>query len=650
MALSTAMPPVHQFVWRDYSLPYYKGIVLTVNTFQGIILFAFFAVLLTYTQTRCWALLTTSGLRTQGSIHLPFPPNHPRHPDSIQKLGQVTAVKALFRPSDSLHHLTMSTIPKRFGYAAFTNAAIYFTLGVFMPLYLTGYLSTAVVQSKFTDSCVGHEDRMWSKRYTAQLADSFFKRCISIPSDVAPLCSQESGIVGNIPEIQSEGDAECPFSKDVCQEATQPLRIGFLGLGPRDYGVNLNQPVSVDHRVTCAPLKTELFLYPIPLSFDGGRWANGSLLWFGRPFNDPNAKVNRTAIYGMILETRNGPNSYTGEFSGNVMASFRRPNPAYSFDIYPTPNAKDPNEEIDPRLRRDDGHVFIVVLRAGRSLYAQQMDDPFYAAHNKVDNSYVPDYEATAIGCVEQFRYCLTDGESFCTTWATSLEVFRQLLDVRHPKSTVGEETLLDLAFIYIWFTSMASVKRYLDLRPGTQALFSTLFRVGDTIDMPGPTYPWTAEVLTWFTTAFINSRYSLLQIVRRNGPNRAENAPKSMIKLCRIILFQSNEHINVDFVGLMASLSALFLICAASHRDKIYRVLRRVAILIGKGLKNLFWVFQSLYNRAKVVYQEFVLRREQRRAQFPVSSWRSHSRGTRILNDNIELSSRNNISIGSTP
>jgi hypothetical protein len=242
---------------------------------------------------------------------------------------------------------------------------------------------------------------------------------------------------------------------------------------------------------------------------------------------------NRTANYGTVLETRNGPNAYSGEFSGNVMAAFGRPQPVYNLDIYPAPDAEEPNEEIDSRLRRDDGHVFIVMFRAGRSLYVQQMDDPFYAAHNKMYNYYVPDYEATAIGCVEQFRYCLKDEKSFCTEWGTSLDVFAQFMNLGYRNDSVGTQRLLDVAFIYIWFTDMASVKRYLDLRPGTQALFSKLFRVGETIDMPGSNKPCALEVFTWFTTAFINSRYSLLQIVRRNGPKRADNAPKSMIKLC---------------------------------------------------------------------------------------------------------------------
>jgi hypothetical protein len=541
----------------------------------------------------------------------------------------------------------MSTIPNRFGYAAFASAAVFFFLGVFMPLLLTGYLSTAVVQSKFTDSCVGHEDRMWSKRYTAQLADSFFKRCISIPSDVTPLCSQESGVIGNIPEVQSGRDAPCPFSEDVCQAGTQPLRTEFLGLSPRDYGVNLNQPISVDHRVTCAPLKTELFLYWISPSVDGGRLANGSLLWFGRPL-DPDVKVNRTANYGTFLETRNGPNTYSGELSGNMMAAFGRPQAVYDLDIYPAPDAREPNEEIDPKFRRDDGHVFIVMLRAGRSLYVRQMDDPFYAAHNKVGNSYVPDYEATAIGCVEQFRYCLKDEKSFCTQWGTSSDVFAQFMNLGRRNDSVGTEMLLDLAFIYLWFTSMASVKRYLDLRPGTQALFSNLFRVGDTIDMPGSDEPWTLEVFTWFTTAFINSRYSLLQIVRRNGAKRADNVPKSMIKLCRIVLFQSSDHTNVDFIGLMASLSALFLICAASHKDMIYGALRLVAIPMGKGWRKLIWAFESLRERAKRLHHEFVDQRERRRAQFPVSSWRRGSGRLRDWYDTIELSTRGNSSTGS--
>src|ERR1700760_1272023 len=140
-------PLVYQYLWRDYSLPRYKNVVMTVNQLEGIVCFSFFAALVTFAQTRSWICIRSIVFRRSRPIQLALEPNHP---DSKQRLTQVKAMRALARRLNPQDNLSMLSVPKIFGIAAVINIIVFFLLGIFIPLLLTGFLGTAVVQSKST--------------------------------------------------------------------------------------------------------------------------------------------------------------------------------------------------------------------------------------------------------------------------------------------------------------------------------------------------------------------------------------------------------------------------------------------------------------------------------------------------------------------
>jgi hypothetical protein len=177
----------------------------------------------------------------------------------------------------------MTTVPKWLGYAALFNIVAFFACGIIGPLYLIGNLDTTIVQSKVTGACIGHEDRPLSSRFTAQLADSYYQQCLG---DVSS-CPKESKIVGSLPELGKSIYEACPFPGDVCQDGVPPVVLAYMGLSPRDYGVNLDRRVLIDHRVICAPLKTERFLLVV-----------------GRFNNDTGAQENTTLI-GLAASFKN---------------------------------------------------------------------------------------------------------------------------------------------------------------------------------------------------------------------------------------------------------------------------------------------------------------------------------------------------------
>jgi hypothetical protein len=628
--LALANPPVYQYIWRDHSLPRYKALMMTVTNIQGIVGFAFFASLLVFTQSRCWVLIrdlvvrksrpfrlrsnlgggttaatadettdgttdetvdgatdgTTDGTAagtTDGTTDgtdetydmidgvIPGPNDQTNRStnddlDALEELSQEQALRAIFGFGNRQHNQSMTTIPRLLGYAALFNIITSFLFSIIVPLYLTGNLGTTVVQSQMTDNCIGIEDRPVSKRFSAKLADSYYKQCLG-DQDSCPKASQ---LVGPIPEVGGVTNATCPFPGDVCRPEVQSVVWQFIGLTPRDYGVNLDNRVSIDHQVTCAPLKTEPFLLQTRRRDNGTGPSDRAIIWFGRRFHDPTFNGGNETIYGMTLATRNGPNNLSNEYSGNLLLSSTASEPAYDLHLYPTGDTSNISDSIHPSLRRDDGQVFIVMFRAGKSFYSKQMNDPFFAAHNNFSNGYyIPDYEATAIGCVEQFRLCFNGQEPICTGWRgqhVSLDLFFSII----PNVTSDLQLGLDLVFIYIFFTDFATVQQYLFLRSGVEALLSSSFRINNVVQVFDQTHQWALEVETWFVTAFLNARYALLQIVRRQGPDRAPDAPKSVFKLCGIILYQNNNYTNVDFIGLIVSTSTLLLICTFSYKPEV--------------------------------------------------------------------------------
>ncbi|PMD42921.1 hypothetical protein L207DRAFT_526152 [Hyaloscypha variabilis F] len=562
-SMDQALPPVYQYIWRDYSLPGYKGLVLTLSTMWGIVAFAFFASLLAIAQTRFWIILRYLSLHFIWPIHIEV--------ESEQELSQLDALRALFgrhKDRNAVNSQSISNVPKTLGIVAAINVAGFFICGILAPLCLQGDLSTTVVLSKSTDTCIGWENRPGSNHYTTQLADSFFKKCLLNTSDTFSSCSTESGIVGSTPQFHTDRKAACPFPGDVCQDGVQPVRLEYMGLSPRDFGVNLRHQVLISQRVVCAPLKMDQFLLLFPSPDDSTKLREDkSFIWFGRKYHDPTFNSTDLGIWGTMLRTLNGPNRYSKEYSGNYLASFQKQQPVYDLDVYPFGLQDDQKETIHPGLQRDDGVVFIVMLRAGRSLYnmSAPIEDPFYAAHNTYPdtNLLIPDYEATALGCVEQYKLCWNNKTSPCTNWGRFQVAVVEMMAVARAAGDI--DMLYDLGFVYGALTTMGSVHRYLLQRVGTQVLISSLFRDNFVVSLLDYKEQWILEVQAWFTTAFLNARYALLQIVRQVGSKRTGDEAEQILKICHSVLFQNNDYININFISLLACIVVLLLVCAFS-------------------------------------------------------------------------------------
>jgi hypothetical protein len=577
--MSQVSPAVYQYLWRDFGLPAYKGFVLTLTGKQSLVIFAVICAFITYTETRTWIITRSVVIRTLRRIQLADAE------DQNSILTQAEAIRSLVSREGRLGDGDMRTISPRFGITALTNIVLFLVLGSIIPYFLTGGLGTPTVQSKMTDTCIGYEDRRQISDNTANVADSFFKQCWLNASDISPSCGHMTRIMSDRPQLNVVRDIACPFHGDVCQDSTRPVTVEHIGLTPHDFGVNIKGRVLINHRVKCAPLKVERFLTPLAERLYG----NSTIIWFGLP--DLRNRTG-TSNYGALLATRNGPNRYSNDYSGRAFASFLNPAPIYDLLIYPSQmdNKSVALANLHPDLRRDDGNVFVVMLRAGRSFYESDVpvDDPFYAAHgssNSVSGLWTPDYEATALGCVEQYQYCLKQEQPLCTNWGHTIDGVQDLFILLLNNGEGG--AAWDLIRVHSRFVFKGSLFNYLHVRRGTQVLLTSIYRLSEVVPYINPTEQWVSEVQAWFETAFLRARFTMLSVVQRAGPRTKQPDLDEAVDptyLCDRILFLDDNYTNVDFLGLMATLSALLILCAISYTAEIIAASEKVAQICKKG------------------------------------------------------------------
>jgi hypothetical protein len=103
--------------------------------------------------------------------------------------------------------------------------------------------------------------------------------------------------------------------------------------------------------------------------------------------------------------------------------------------------------QIHSSLKQPNGHTFVIVLRAGATLYAPSpgpIRDPFFSA-NTIQSEfspshgrtfYFPDREATALGCIEQLQVCLNlKAGGKCYPWSRGLQdAFGAKADLRQSE------------------------------------------------------------------------------------------------------------------------------------------------------------------------------------------------------------------------
>jgi hypothetical protein len=224
-------------------------------------------------------------------------------------------------------------------------------------------------------------------------------------------------------------------------------------------------------------------------------------------------------------------------------------------------------------IRRDDGMSFLAIYRPGARAYVTELNDPFFAAHNNASShrasSFYADREATALCCVEQFQYCTRNG-GFCSACAKGTQELGKI--AKHPSVVEDLPTFSELLVSFRMLPAYIGVYGYLTTAIEWHSMVP-LSRSNPWIHMKSVSFNssidhWAAEVESWFNKA---SFHGLLQV--RNGmrisskgwAKSADMNYKREYALCGRILFPSDNHTNINFIGFCSTTGAAALVCVLS-------------------------------------------------------------------------------------
>jgi len=565
---------VYQYLWRDHSLPPHRAWILTLSDNEAIVFIAFVTVAITYTQARTWHIVRSIVNYFTTRIELEV--------DAVHKLrvsmSQGEAIRRLvqyLRQKRGNGTNSIDPISPFMGVAAIGNGIVFVILGILIPYTLTGGLETPVVRSRSTDSCTSYDKAYEMKEKNAQMADLRFTQCWH--NQQTSSCGSMNGIFNDRPALSVERGA-CIFPEEACLKSPEAVtgyavRLQHSNISARQLGVNSKSPVVMNHRLTCSPLNTEYFLKVLD---------NGSVIAFYNESMMPDELI--FYAYSQTLYTSNGPNRYSNESSGRVAAFKNQP---YALNIWPAIRfERSEASQIHRSLYVPDGISFVVGYRAGMKYYDSPIDDPIFSAHDVYSDtpSYLPDREITALGCIEQFQFCIPQDLFRCTDWGGEDDNYETIL-LEIYRMNVGWSAWKDFIYFQLRYTIMSTVQSYLLARQTTQVLLSSRSRTGEA----GNTIPnivtkeqWIEELKAWFETSFLQARYINFNLVSGNHPSSKLRHPSGATDFpedaCKKILFLDGSYTNIDFIQLIVLMSAFLLLCLISFRGGLSNAAKKTA------------------------------------------------------------------------
>jgi hypothetical protein len=217
-------------------------------------------------------------------------------------------------------------------------------------------------------------------------------------------------------------------------------------------------------------------------------------------------------------------------------------------------------------LRRDDGTSFLVVYRAGPAIYHPEVDDPFFAAHYGPDGFINPDYEATALGCFEQFQYCVPR-HGICAPWGPQSQHVPTLVRDLHIDQDVGSLAEMTVFFRGLPFMISTITYLYWRIQPDRTPPLTMSTEWTSTARF-NRREQWVTEVETWFKKGILET---LLYFQRATQNQLKEFEPSASMdfrrkfSLCGRILFRDGDYTNINWLGLWVTTASLSVICFVS-------------------------------------------------------------------------------------
>ena len=470
-----------------------------------------------------------------------------------------------------------------YGISAILNFILFVAMGTAIPFLLTdGSLKTPIVRSTATQDCLERAFHVGDYLAHPPKSEAIFQQCLNALDQG---CDTQFYLTP--PKITSKRLDSCPFDLNICMNNTQPLEITHWNITPYELGINSKSTLSLTHRLTCTPVNLASFTV-LP--------SNKNHSFVSAQDRNFAYKNGFQPSLTLQLDTWNGPHQYSNTSSGLWRARQDGLPDLTILPKYMRPLGQNPwkNETLmNKLLQRSDGRSYLVIFRAAAISSAKEINDPYFAAHQRIEGKAVfyADYEATGIGCVEQFQYCakMTSLGVYCTPWMEQNKSPKELL--QRLNETKRLDDLADLLVVYRAGLS-EGIGGYGDLKQGFLAvsngspptLYSVFSYLGNLIEnfhaaplqfaetprevkAGNLTDQWVTEVELWFMKTILQSIITTQSgaqtalVDRRNLPKNFSASPS----LCDRILFRDGDYTNINWIGYWTVISALTIICLSS-------------------------------------------------------------------------------------
>ncbi|KAF3921779.1 hypothetical protein AA313_de0202034 [Arthrobotrys entomopaga] len=401
--------------------------------------------------------------------------------------------------------------------------------GVLLPLWLTNGVDTRLVRSQRTSYCdtriISPHGKAVRQEETYANANEKYQRCWDkkqnkVIKDTGCSSAPKQLKVTSLP-------AFCPFHRDACLNGTESVVIENTDITYRDLGLKSRLKAKMNHRLTCTPVNLEPFIY---------NYRGDPVLTVYNVSEEWDGQLSRLdAGRSIALETLNGPNKRSKESSG--WASLKRQ--VNQVEVLPLSDAR----PLHPYIETANATVFLALYRFGTTqFFKYPMDDPVFSAHMDQteyfsdhlklfpdaiwylapgEEGYFPDFEASAIGCVEVYQNCLwahKHKQWRCTPygkiidWHRSLsmlptDVVREVKDDFPDFTLIGLRTagLLSVRTYAFWITMFTTYLNTFTYHEIIRGLNDTNLR-----EMSKSRTLWRDEVVSWYLKTWWYAKFGI--------------------------------------------------------------------------------------------------------------------------------------------
>ncbi|KAE8383096.1 hypothetical protein BDV26DRAFT_287882 [Aspergillus bertholletiae] len=416
---------VYTGAWTNWSHGRFRGATLTLPQEYAGLLTAFLAIFVSFAGTMMWRIL--SFIIHQANVTHPSEKRdflHHSRQVILRNSGSGTAAAWAFTmlawnagrkaPRGLLRILPLALI-------ALLNVALFGVSGVFTSYVTKVPGNTTIILGPHCGGSEANAALDTGGVYLSKLledtkqAAAYAKQCYQGSSSLA--CGRY--VRQSLP-FTTQQNASCPFAKGLCRFNDQSAFAMDTGLldSHNDFGINAPPENRIKFRrlTTCSPI------YGADFGTDRDEAGLGPVVYINAGIIPQQVEIGNNWTFSYVAR------SAVDRIHGYSLSSvYGQADP--TGDLHSTGLMWYP----DPKLNQTDSDITLMMLTQNDVYYQTPSDDPWIAAHEKLNGSdlYKGDYTVSLLGCIDQYQFCNPNGggDTACSKLGGMNSVAKDLTD-----------------------------------------------------------------------------------------------------------------------------------------------------------------------------------------------------------------------------